>query len=157
MRVLIENYRGFEIFFDTERERFYCEIDNEKWDERQSFNAAKKFVDETIKANGAFKPFDVIVKRDEYGEKRLTIIGVRKDGNFIAKKENGEQMVVSRFDENKYMLDIDENNETLGRIAILEAEDEMEHKRMRDKIRELEKQLKIVSLKELKQKYAPPK
>ena len=51
-RVLINVYRGIEIYFDIEREKFYAAIDDDNYSkDKQSFAATKKIVDEFINEN----------------------------------------------------------------------------------------------------------
>ena len=54
-RILIENYRGFDIEFDTNIEEFTCICSKENIKESSSFPAVKKLVDEYKKENSEFK------------------------------------------------------------------------------------------------------
>ena len=56
-KILIENYRGFDIEFDTQYEKFQCVCTEEDSKESSSFAAIKKFIDEYKKQNADFKPF----------------------------------------------------------------------------------------------------
>lgn len=85
--IKIEDYRGFEISFDTDKETFTAwssSYDNET-KEKQSYAATKKYVDDYLKDNQNFKPFFVF----QVGRKdKKQIIGIRKDMRFIdANKE----------------------------------------------------------------------
>lgn len=86
MKIVIENYRGWEIYFDTQKETFYAvlsEFDVDKT--KQSFAAIKKSIDDYIKENVNFKPFKAIVG----GWGGYTIkefVGIRKDLRFITKR-----------------------------------------------------------------------
>ena len=51
MKVAIENYRGFDIEFDTDHEKFQCIITDGEEKESRSFTAVKKFIDEYRKDN----------------------------------------------------------------------------------------------------------
>ena len=50
MKVQIENYRGWNIEFDTEKESFYCHSEQHDKDEnKKSFASTKKWIDDFIK------------------------------------------------------------------------------------------------------------
>ena len=49
MIALIENYRGYTINFNTEKERFETGITEDLTKESLSFSAVKKFIDDFIK------------------------------------------------------------------------------------------------------------
>ncbi len=105
MNVLIENYRGYDIMFDTERERFSFESDANKWGEKQSFAAAKKGVDD--------KPFK-IVRNEDYSRQGIVIlevVGIRKDNRFTVKKPDGKIEQLSEYDERNYDV-FDPKNES---------------------------------------------
>ena len=52
MKTLIENYRGFEIFFDTDNENFYSVSDKyDRQETKKSYASAKKSIDDYIKYN----------------------------------------------------------------------------------------------------------
>lgn len=100
----VDNYRGFEIRFDTDKETFNCDIDDER-SVKKSYGAIKTFIDEYIKENNTFKPFKVIKSPVEsYGGSDGTIIGVRKDGRFIIELPSGKKDQVSDYDLSKYWV-----------------------------------------------------
>ena len=68
-KILIDNYRGFDIEFETINEKFQCIITDELVKESISFSAIKKFVDEYKKTNQDFKPFYVESTPDRYNLK----------------------------------------------------------------------------------------
>lgn len=152
MKKQIENYRGFNIEFDTEYEKFSCIITDELTKESISFKAVKNFIDEYRKSNQDFKPFWVEAIPDMYTTTKLIkIVGIRKDGRFISETPKGEKQQVSDYDLAKYMLSKPENEvimeqykltEQLGRKQI--AENDRQKK-------ELISKLKIVTLKQYKQ------
>ena len=99
MKALIETYRGKNIYFDTEEEKFVVDLTDEKFVGKAGFNACKVTIDEYIKINKPFVPFQV--RNNYYGELTTkTIVGIRKDGRFI--QEGGSQF--SSYDEGSYML-----------------------------------------------------
>ncbi len=80
MKALIETYRGFDIMFDTESEKFYTVSSVDDIDQtKPSYASVKKWIDDYVKANRTFKPFEVT---DSYGNCRK-VVGIRKDGAFV--------------------------------------------------------------------------
>jgi len=121
-KILIENYRGFDIEFDTTHEKFQCIVTDENTKESSSFTAVKKFIDDYKKTNTGFIPFVVVPIPAEYGREYLPlkIIGIRKDGRFIAEK-NGEQIQVSDYDIKSYMLQKEENALLMSELKSIES------------------------------------
>lgn len=154
MKILIENYRGFDIGFNNDNELFYCVVTTENKDSK-SFSAIKKFIDEYIKDNYKFEPFRVI-KDPNQGWGRsdgFTVTGIRKDGLFVGQDAEGKKVHVSDYEEKYYILDIPENNIKFANIAVLELEMDA----VDAKIKLAKKSIKAISLEELKPKYIQPK
>lgn len=101
MTVKIETYRNFDISLDTDTGEFisvsdYYDTQNKK----TSYNAAKKAIDDFIKANQEFKPFFAVEISDDYwdkegpylvfGGKKEKVVAQRKDGRFVT--EGGKQI-----------------------------------------------------------------
>ena len=111
MKVQIEIYRGWSISFDTEKETFYCHSGQHDKDEnKKSFASIRKWIDDFIKENEVFKPIWVETKLKAYGEIKIKLIGIRKDGRFIYEDAKGEKKQLSDYDEKDYIL-YDESNE----------------------------------------------
>lgn len=100
MEITIEKYRGFEIIFDTDNEKFTYSTDGIGWNEKQSYSACKKSIDDYLKNNHDFKPFHIRHKR--CGQ-LLEIVGIRKDGRFIYEKE-GKKEQLSSYSESDYII-----------------------------------------------------
>lgn len=94
-KILIENYRGFNIEFDVNYEKFQCETEDGHSKESQSFSAVKKFIDDFKKANQEFKEFWVEKNPEGFYGKTLKIIGFRKDGRFVGENEKGDKEQIS--------------------------------------------------------------
>jgi hypothetical protein len=116
MTVTIDNYRGWEISFNTESESFLAYSD--RFDEeiigKSSFSSIKKYIDEFITNNQKFRPFHLQFNPLTYGINKGTtikIIGQRKDGKFVY-EQKGEKKILSSYDEKYYML-FDEENDKL--------------------------------------------
>lgn len=152
-RILIEEYRGFDIYFDKNSEEFNAisnEYDIQK--NKKTLSLAKKSVDDYINDNLDFKPVIVQQLSSVFtSEKEIELIGIRKDGRFIFRNHKGEPEQLSQHSESDYFLKNEVNNKIFGEIAILEGQ-----------IRQLEKEVKIkkaqiikddLGLKNLKAKY----
>jgi hypothetical protein len=149
MRVLIENYRGFDIWFDTDNEIFYAASDSQDvGKEKRSYSAAIKYVDDFIKENLVFEPFWVV--NTEGTKKR--IVGIRKDGYFVEEKSDGSKSQFSSLDENYYYEYTPETKDPLfDEIVVLDEQ----FKALVKKISELRGKLfeNQVPLKDLKSRY----
>jgi hypothetical protein len=111
MKIEIEDYRNWTIYFDTGVENFYCHSNQYDYQQtKQSFSACKKYIDDFLKDNTEFKPFWVESIPGGIGE-RLKIIGIRKDGRFMSEKPDGTKGQVSDFNLKRYMLLVDENKQ----------------------------------------------
>jgi hypothetical protein len=112
MKAEIEIYRGWSISFDTKKETFYCH--SERWDKdenKKSFASTRKWIDDFIKENEVFKPIWVEIKPDAYNiDKRIKLIGIRKDGRFIYENEKGDKKQLSDYNEKDYILYNPEND-----------------------------------------------
>ncbi len=142
MRVLIENYRGWEIYFDTENETFYTvsnQYDNQQT--KKSYASTKKFIDDYIKENQSFKPIKVQKMKPIYNDaKFITLIGLRKDGAFMYEDEKGEKAQLSKYDEKEFFVVNPENDVHFVELERLYAE-----QRKISKLIE-EEQLKVVKV-----------
>lgn len=118
MRVLIENYRGFDIWFDTEKEIFYAASDSQDvGKEKRSYSSAIKYVDDFIKENSVFEPFWAI----SIDGKKAKIVGIRKDGYFVKENEDGSKSQFSSWDEKYYLKYIPEKQDDLfAKIDVLD-------------------------------------
>lgn len=106
MLVDIEEYRGFQILFDTDTEKFQCFSDDCQTTER-SFSDCKKLIDNAIKNSDEFIPF--WVERHPLlthltGEQRVMVIGKTESGQFIIEQEDGTRGHIPRYSEREYIL-----------------------------------------------------
>lgn len=150
--IVIENYRGYNITFDTSAEKFECVCTENDSKESSSFAAVKKFIDEFKKANQDFKPFWVerIPGTFGYEPKKLKVIGIRKDKRFIVETEDNKQEQLSDYNLKDYMIIKPENKEVLNKLDMLakkEAEQKLENAAVR---KELTSKLVVVNLQEYK-------
>ena len=151
MRVKVDNYRGWDISFDTEKENFYAESDEyDRSETKKSFASAKKFVDDFIKENLDFKPVWIEMPANLYrGAKKVKLIGIRKDGRFIYEDGNGEKQQLSQYSEGDYILCNPENDlfykqisDCNERVKVIDAER-----------KQIEAKIIKVGLAELKRKF----
>lgn len=152
MKILIENYRGWEIYFNSDSEEFYTvsnEHDTEKV--KKTFASTKKFIDDYLKDNLNFKPFIVESEGSAYSRKRtIKIIGIRKDGAFMYEDDKGEKAQLSKYDEKEYFLVNDENKPIFKEIEDLEEEG----KKISLKIKSAKSRLVKVGLDVMREKYS---
>lgn len=151
MRVLIEVYRKWEIFFDTNKEEFYTvsnEYDTEKV--KRSYASSKKFIDDYIKENQDFKPVWVQNERDSFANlDKKKLIGLRKDGAFMYEDAKGDKHQLSKYNEKDYFL-VNEANDPIFK-AIEDLEDQRDA--LFQKIKELRTQVIKVTVKQFKEEY----
>lgn len=149
MRTLITNYRGWEIFFDTDREEFYT-VSNEydKDNTKKSFASTKKFIDDYIKENSNFKPILVQSMGSIFEDKKvIKLIGIRKDGDFMYEDANGDKKRLSRYDEGKYFLINPDNDYLFENIASLE----LQEKQISAQIKSLKEKVLKVDVKQIRE------
>lgn len=147
MNVLIENYRGFDIIFDTNTERFSYSIDEGNWREKQSYASCKKNIDDYIKLNKEFKPFKVRYKR---GNIIYNIVGIRKDNKFVYQNEDmSSTQNIGGYYEKDYILMDEKDDAIYNDIAMLKAEIAMLEQKVRDKYASIT----TPTLRDIKQNY----
>jgi len=149
-KILIETYRGFDIEFDTNCEKFQCICTEESAKESTSFTAVKKFVDEYKKTNQDFKPFWVEPTPDGYKGSKLKVIGVRKDGRFVAENSKGEKNKISDYDLDGYMIFKPENEMALNKLAEQREKEEKQRVENNETRKLIISEINITTLKEYK-------
>lgn len=123
MNVKIENYRGFDIMFETDSERFSFSLDKGSWKEKQSYAACKKNIDDFIKENQNFTPFFVINKNGS----KVKIIAIRKDKRFVSESVRGNEQFYE-YEEERYYLYEEKYEEIINNIKKLENQISEKHK-----------------------------
>lgn len=151
MKVKIENYRGWDISFDTKRETFYSE--SEVWDRaetKKSFASAKKFIDDFIKENMDFKHVWVEKPATMFSDaKKIKLIGIRKDGRFMYEDAKGEKQQMSDYSEKDFIL-CNPANEVLYKQII---ECNKKHEVINLEVKAIEDKIIKVGLGDLKRKF----
>ena len=98
MKTELDYYRGFRIYFDTDGEKFGVESDQyDTREDRKSFAACKKWVDEFLKENSAFQAFKAVQVTSGRVSDRVTVIGIRKDGRPATEDANGNKGQISDY------------------------------------------------------------
>jgi hypothetical protein len=101
MKVEIEDYRDWTIYFDTIEERFYSVSQRDDTSkENRSYSAAKKAIDDYLRDNQEFKPFKAMHKSHL---EIIDIVGIRKDGRYITER-NGKKEQLSSYDEDRWIV-----------------------------------------------------
>ena len=150
--VLIEKYRGFDIEFNPVLEKFVCVLSDEHSKESISFSAIKKAIDDYKKSNQDFKPFWVEPNPiGRFTSRRLKVIGVRKDGRFVAENENGGKEQISDYNLYDYILVDASNEEATIKLQELKAKEESQRLENNNARKEILSQMKIVTLGDFKE------
>jgi hypothetical protein len=145
MKILIENYRNWQIFFDTDSENFYADTDDQISKEKKSYAAAKKYIDDFIKENNEFKPIQVEMM-PSIGSSKITLTRIRKDGAIVYEDIDGSKKQFSVYSEDSYFL-VDPNNEVhFNKLNELSAK----IKELQNQIKETENLVVKVTVKEIK-------
>jgi hypothetical protein len=122
MSVKIETYRGHDIMFSPEHERFSFSLDGGNYTEKQTYSACKKNIDDFVKGLQNFKPFDVI---NVYTGKIITIVSIRKDGRFIYKEVDSDKIEqLSDYCNKEYIIYDESISETVEQMKVLENQQE---------------------------------
>jgi hypothetical protein len=149
MTIKIEDYRGWEISFNTEKETFYTVSDTyDNQQEKRSYAAIKKYIDDFIKDNNEFKPF-WIENYDYNGRKKVKVIGIRKDNRFIYENDKGEKEQLSEYNERDWYLLNDDNVPFYEESIKLDKQIEALQKEKKDVLSKVIK----VTVKEIKGNY----
>ena len=151
MKIEIDEYRGWEIYFDTDKEMFYTVSDSYDTDkDKKTFSGIKTFIDEFIKDNLEFKP--VWIERPEMGWRsyeKIKLIGIRKDKRFVYEDAKGKHCQLSEYDEKDYILCNKANEEIYRKIK--EYKDKIEV--LNKEVQKLEKTIISVGIESIKSQY----
>ena len=146
--ILIDNYRGFDIEFNTTSEKFQCVITDNAIKESISFSAVKKFIDDYKKDNNDFKPFYIEGIPDEYFpiKEIIKIIGIRKDGRFISENNTGVKRQISDYDLKRYMVFRESNKPFMLQLDELKEKENTQRLENNAKRKEIKEHLTITTL-----------
>ena len=112
MKIEIENYRGWDISFDTDKETFYAQSDEyDRGETKKSFASAKQYIDDFIKDNLEFNPVWIETPASSYrNQSKIKLIGIRKDKRFIYEGKDGKKEQLSEYSEKGYILSNEAND-----------------------------------------------
>lgn len=152
MGIKIENYRGFDIEFETRNESFTCVVGEQTRFEKQSYSAVKKSIDEYKTKNAAFEPFKIMNSPiSGYGIESGVheVVGIRKDERFVYINSNGEKKQIPDYNEKDIILYDPSFEPILVEIAYLETlVDEA-----RENVKKAKQKIKGTTLSEIKSKF----
>lgn len=125
MKVLIKNYKGWNIFFETDIDMFYTVPTQYVTDQFHcsTFSCVKEFIDKYVKSNKEFKPIHV-ERYPPVGGVRVTgkLTGMAEDGHFMLEVADAEPTILSQHSELSWILINEHNNQKLDQIERLYAE-----------------------------------
>ena len=149
MRVIIEKYRDWEIFFDTDSENFYTVSSKyDRQETKRSYASAKKTIDDYIKDNSVFKPVKVQRMASIYNPAEvITLIGVRKDKAFMYEDKDGNKRQLPEHNERDYFLVDSKNDIYFKQIEELT----IRMKKIDQEFLEIEKNIIKVTVKQMRQ------
>lgn len=112
MNFEIEVYKNQTIEYDDDLDKFVCDMtieDRDRSVKRQSLKDVRKEIDQFIKFNLEFKPFQLIKKSDYSAELGiLNVEGIRTDGKFTVTNSRSKGYDLIDFDKeaNRYNNDV---------------------------------------------------
>ena len=156
--ILIENYRGYNIEFNTGSGTFRCVISDDLSKDNISFSSIKKFIDDYKKTNSDFTPFFIEKNYVDTGlgnnkNERLKVIGIRKDGRFVAEKDSGEKFQITDYDSRGFILYKDENQPFMEKLNELDEKRERQRLENNKARKEIISCMNIVSLSDIMKNY----
>jgi hypothetical protein len=135
---LLGKYRGFGLFYDEDDDVFFSDLQErypmKKEPIRTSIKGLKKIIDETIKLNANFKPFDAYIVSIGWGEdkkkripqglgSKVRITGVKKDGGLMVEKTKNQHNTQINGDSVLELFVKDAASEKIGaELALIDAE-----------------------------------
>ena len=146
--ILIETYGGFNIEFNTDSGKFQCICTDDDTKESTSFAAVKKFIDEYQKKNQDFKPFWIEPTPDGYKSGKLKVIGIRKDGRFVAESSKGEKEQIPESNLKGYMIYKPENEDAVNKLSELRKLEEIQRLENNETRRRIISEINITTLKD---------
>lgn len=153
-KALIENYRGFEIYFDTYYEKFQTIITEDDSKESASYAAVKRFIDDFKNNNQNFNSFWIQSIPTAYlnDNNKVKVIGLRKDNRFVFEGKNGDKNQISEYDEKAWMIFKDENTAIIEKIINYRKEQLNISNQYKEKIIDEIAKLEIIPLNEFKKR-----
>ena len=147
MNKVIDNYRGFDIYFNTETEEFYLHSDYYDTQEyKKTYKSAVAYIDLYYKNNENFSPIYVQTQGSVRASPTFkTIIGIRKDDRFVYEYE-GKKEQLSDYDLKSYFEVNPVNDKVYEKLSKISSDIEKLHVQYK----ETERQLVIKPLEDIK-------
>lgn len=136
MRTKIDDYKGFEIYFDTDEGKFIiegCDYQQAK----PSYTSAKKFVNDFLKENNLFPEFKLVSNptKNGWGKKEVIVQGLHSNGNLLAfDVEKQEKFQLSTYNWTDYIFpeDLEKCGYDAEKVAKLEEKRDKIFKEIRE-------------------------
>lgn len=120
--VLIDTYKGFNIYFDKGGKYFWCALDApEKYYKVQRYVECQRAIEDFIDANIKFVPFKV--RHRKYYNDVYTVRGMNNAGEtFVVLDKDGKPIPMYKRDEDFYILETKEDSLTYKEIDAMELQ-----------------------------------
>lgn len=155
MKTKVDDYKGFEIYFDTDDGKFIIE-GCDRQDTKPSYNSAKKFVDNFLKENNMFPEFKLTSnpRKHGWGRKDVIVQGLHGNGNLLAydeEKQEKFQLTTYNWDDYIFVDDLKSCGYDSDKVERLEAKLEKLRLEVRAEIRKEEDKLPDNTKEKIKQ------
>lgn len=145
MKTKVADYKGFEIYFDSDSELFSVEGYDHYEDKKKSFNSCKTYIRNFIKENSVFGSFDIVkipTERTFKGPIHAKVVGIHANGNFMCETPEGDKFQLStsyEYDMKKWCLPEDLEKSEYNQEKVNELKEQISD--IRKQISEEEKKL----------------
>jgi hypothetical protein len=143
METLIENYKNFDIKFDTKYERFNATSEYHDFTLfEETFSGIKLSIDRHVDKNPRFEEFYANLNDSYYGYSKVKIVGIVQGRKFLYVDENGKtrRMLIDESDD--YFVYNSQNDDYMEQIT--EIREQIEH--LESRIKELDDKMIKMSL-----------
>lgn len=160
MRTKVDDYKGFEIYFDTYEGKFIiegCDYQQAK----PSYASAKKFINDFLKENNFFPEFKLTSNpaKNGWGKKEVIVQGLHSNGNLLAfdvEKQEKFQLSTYNWDDYIFPEDLEKCDYDAEKVAKLEERKRIEEEKSKEeeeKRAQEKTKSELVTLQKLKEKY----
>lgn len=128
MKLIIDNYKGFEISLEKETGLFSVPIgsfgDNDSFNSNSFTNylTVKEKIDRSLEEFISIEPFYADLSRSTGINNKIKIVGIKKDGNFIYENKAGQPKELIPFYSTDYIVYNPENDSTREEISTARKE-----------------------------------
>jgi hypothetical protein len=149
MSIAIKTYRGFDILYNEETDKFECSLTSDGGTAaKMNLSGLQKYIDEHIKENQVFESFKAFRLNgySDLPDAFIEVTGIRKDRKFVGLDSNGKAIAVGVYDEKCYYRYDKRNEVVFAKIASIMADID----NLRTQVKEAKKDLVLTPIKELK-------